>query len=126
MFSLNVPFIQNLLSLLKLIHNVPNDYSKKLTSLQGIGAVNIVMRMRKSFFSDQTYWLNVCIKNSPVLAIVEHTNFMNKTVKNKVPGRSVGDLLFLKYKIMRIMFLSNIRAGKPIPAVTTLFRNIFL
>jgi len=49
-----------------------------------------------------------------------------KTVKNKVPGRSVGDLLFLKYKIMRIMFLSNISAGKPGPAIATLFRNIFL
>ena len=49
-----------------------------------------------------------------------------KTVKNKVPGRSVGDLLFLKYKIMRIMFLSNISAGKPGPAIATLFRNFFL
>ena len=49
-----------------------------------------------------------------------------KTVKNKVPGRSVGDLLFLKYKIMRIMFLSNISAGKPGVAISTLFRNFFL
>lgn len=49
-----------------------------------------------------------------------------KTVKKHVQGRSISDLLYLKYKIIRIMFLSNISAGRPGSAIATLFRNIFL
>lgn len=63
---------------LKLAPHLPDDYKQKLMQLRGIGAVNVVMRLTKPFFSDGTYWLNVCQKNAPVLAIVEHTNFMDK------------------------------------------------
>jgi protoporphyrinogen oxidase len=36
------------------------------------------LRLKKPFFRENTYWLNVCDKSTPVMAIVEHTNYMDK------------------------------------------------
>ena len=66
----------------KIVPELPDGYKKQLLSLKGIGAVNLVVRLEKPFFSDNTYWLSVCEKNAPVLAIVEHTNFMDKSHYN--------------------------------------------
>lgn len=63
---------------LKLAPQLPEKYQRSLTKLQGIGAVVLVMRLKRPFFIDKTYWLNVCDTTAPVLAIVEHTNFMDK------------------------------------------------
>ncbi|MEK9201173.1 MAG: FAD-dependent oxidoreductase, partial [Patescibacteria group bacterium] len=49
----------------------------------GIGAVNLVLALKKPFLSDGTYWLNINESNMPFLAVVEHTNFM--------PQASYGD-----------------------------------
>src|SRR6185437_5317971 len=62
---------------LKLAPTLPEHYRKKLLSLQGIGAVVLVLRLSESFFTDDTYWLSVCDTKAPMLAIVEHTNFMD-------------------------------------------------
>jgi protoporphyrinogen oxidase len=62
----------------KLAPTLPSTYTKQLLALKGLGAVNLVLRLNKPFFADNTYWLSVCEKNAPVLAIVEHTNFMDK------------------------------------------------
>lgn len=61
----------------KMTPTLPKPYLSKYTNLIGIGAVNIVLRLKKPFFNDGTYWLNMCDKKSPILAIVEHTNFMS-------------------------------------------------
>ncbi len=63
---------------LKIAKSLPENYKNKLGKLNGLGATNLVLRLRKPFFSDNTYWVSVCDKNAPVMAIVEHTNFMNK------------------------------------------------
>jgi protoporphyrinogen oxidase len=63
---------------IKICQQLPDSYRKKLQSLQGIGAITVVLRLKKPFFSDGTYWLNICDTKAPVLAIVEHTNFMDK------------------------------------------------
>jgi protoporphyrinogen oxidase len=57
---------------------LPQEYKDKLTKLKGIGAINLVLRMSQPFFHDGTYWLSMCDLKSPILAIVEHTNFMDK------------------------------------------------
>lgn len=67
---------------LKLAKNLPNDYIKKLSKLEGFGAINLVMRLNKKFLNDNTYWLNICDKNSPLMAVVEHTNFMDSKLYN--------------------------------------------
>jgi protoporphyrinogen oxidase len=57
---------------------LPASYKKQLGYLKSIGAINMVLRLKKPFFPDNTYWLNICSKDFPILAIVEHTNFMDK------------------------------------------------
>lgn len=63
---------------IKIAPQLPNNYKNTLGKLKGIGATNLVLRLKKPFFSDSTYWLSVCDKKAPVMAIVEHTNFMDK------------------------------------------------
>lgn len=59
-----------------------DEYKNKLARLKGLGATNLVLRLKKPFFRNNTYWLSVCNANSPIMAIVEHTNFQDKTHYN--------------------------------------------
>lgn len=67
---------------LKLAPNLPETYRTSLMQLKGLGAVILVMRLKKPFFSDKTYWLSICDTKAPVLAVVEHTNFMDSSHYN--------------------------------------------
>jgi protoporphyrinogen oxidase len=67
---------------LKLAPQLPESYQKSLMNLKGLGAIMLVLRMKKPFFKDNTYWLSVCDTTAPVLAIVEHTNFMDSSHYN--------------------------------------------
>lgn len=62
----------------KITPQLPKSYIDRYSKLKGIGAVNLVMRLKKPFLADGSYWLNMCDTKSPILAIVEHTNFMDK------------------------------------------------
>lgn len=62
---------------LKLAKNLPDSYIEKISKLEGFGAINLVMRLNNKFLNDNTYWLSICDEKSPVMAIVEHTNFMD-------------------------------------------------
>lgn len=63
---------------IKIAKGLPPSYIEKLQQLKSLGAINLVMRLNKPFFPDNTYWLSVCDTNAPLMAIVEHTNFMDK------------------------------------------------
>lgn len=78
---------------LKIAPQLPEDYTKNLLKLKGLGAVVVVMRLKKPFFTDNTYWLNVCDTKAPVLAIVEHTNFMDKKHYNNEHLMYLGNYL---------------------------------
>ncbi|MDO8620954.1 MAG: FAD-dependent oxidoreductase [Candidatus Levybacteria bacterium] len=69
-------------SFIKIAPQLPNDYKNKLTNLKGLGSLNLVLRLKKQFLEDGTYWLSICEKNSPIMAVVEHTNFMDKKYYN--------------------------------------------
>jgi protoporphyrinogen oxidase len=58
---------------------LPQDYQQKLSQLKMIGALNLVLTLKKSFLKDGTYWLNVNEENFPFVGAVEHTNFINKS-----------------------------------------------
>ena len=62
----------------KIAGNLPSDYIDRLSKLKGIGAMNLILRLKKQFMTDGSYWLSMSDINSPILAIVEHTNFMDK------------------------------------------------
>jgi protoporphyrinogen oxidase len=63
---------------LKISPQLPDSYKDKFKSLKSLGATNLVLRLKKPFFKDNTYWLNICDKNAPMMAIVEHTNYMDR------------------------------------------------
>lgn len=63
---------------LKIAPQLPQDYKEKFARLKGLGATNLVLRLNKPFFPDDTYWVSVCDPKSPIMAIVEHTNFMDR------------------------------------------------
>lgn len=64
--------------LLKLLPNLPLAYKKSVNKLKSLAAQTLILELKKPFFQDKTYWLNVNQNNWPFLAVVEHTNFMPK------------------------------------------------
>ncbi len=75
------------------IADLPESYLKKMSNLKGLGAINLVLRLKEPFFKDSTYWLSVCDKEAPILAIVEHTNFMDKKNYNNENLLYLGNYL---------------------------------
>ena len=63
---------------LKIIPNLPEAYRNKFQRLKGLGATNLMLKFDKPFLKDGTFWVSVCDPHSPIMAIVEHTNFMDK------------------------------------------------
>ncbi|RJQ35879.1 FAD-dependent oxidoreductase [Candidatus Microgenomates bacterium] len=61
----------------KIVKKLPESYIKSLEKLKMLSALNLVLILKKPFFNDNTYWLNICNKEFPFLSIVEHTNFIN-------------------------------------------------
>ncbi len=76
---------------LKLAQDLPEEYKNKLQRLRGLGASNMVIRMKKPFMTDDTYWLSICEKNSPVMVVVEHTNLINRAHYNNEHLMYVGN-----------------------------------
>jgi protoporphyrinogen oxidase len=63
---------------LKVAPQLTETYKAKFQPLKNLGATNLVLRLKKPFLPGSTYWLSVCDSSSPVMAVVEHTNFMDK------------------------------------------------
>lgn len=66
----------------KLFPQFPVSYKNSLLSLIGLGAINLILRLKTQFLKDNTYWLSICDKNSPIMALVEHTNFIDTSFYN--------------------------------------------
>ena len=64
---------------LKVVKGLPESYTQNLSSLKGLGAVNLVLSLKRKFLSDGTYWLSIGETKFPFLAVVEHTNFMQSS-----------------------------------------------
>ncbi|MCX6724867.1 MAG: NAD(P)/FAD-dependent oxidoreductase [Candidatus Shapirobacteria bacterium] len=58
---------------------LPKDYQQKLNQLKMIGVVYLIFTLKESFLKDGTYWLNVNDSSFPFVAVVEHTNFIDKS-----------------------------------------------
>ncbi len=88
----------------KIAPQLPVSYKDRLGKLKGLGATNLVLRLNKQFFLDGTYWLSICDTSSPIMAIVEHTNFMDRAHYNNEHIVYLGNYLpadhpnFLKSK----------------------------
>lgn len=73
--------------------NLPQDYKNSLVKLEGLGATNLVIRLKKPFLKDNTYWLSICDTTSKIMVIVEHTNFMDKKNYNNEHIIYIGNYL---------------------------------
>jgi len=49
-----------------------------LNNLKTIGALTLILRLKKPFLKDNVYWLNILEQEFPFVALVEHTNFIDK------------------------------------------------
>lgn len=65
------------------------DYGRNMASLRTIGAVCVVLALREQLLTDGTYWLNLPATSAdkresrfPFLALVEHTNWMDRAHYN--------------------------------------------
>ncbi|MCL5438672.1 MAG: FAD-dependent oxidoreductase [Patescibacteria group bacterium] len=67
---------------LKITKNLPDDYRKKAEKIKTLGVLNLVLRLKEKFLKDNTYWLSICDNSWPIMAIVEHTNFVDKSNYN--------------------------------------------
>lgn len=63
---------------LKTFPQFTDSYKKTFHRLKSLGATNLVLRLKKPFLPNNTYWLSICDKQSPIMVIVDHTNFMDK------------------------------------------------
>ncbi|GAB4122342.1 MAG: NAD(P)/FAD-dependent oxidoreductase [Roseiflexaceae bacterium] len=61
-----------------LVPKLPSDYLGKLSNLKSMGAVVLTMALRQQLLTDGTYWLMPPKTEFPFLALVEHTNFVNR------------------------------------------------
>ncbi len=63
--------------LAKVAPSLPAAFVSKITALPGLGAVTMILELTKPFFTDGIYWLNINEAGWPILAVVEHTNFVS-------------------------------------------------
>src|SRR5690606_6617783 len=69
--------------LLKLVPGLPDPYAAQVRDLRSIGAIALILALRRQLMTDGTYWLNLPAESPdrrenpfPFLALVEHTNYL--------------------------------------------------
>ncbi len=87
---------------LKIAKGLPDTYINSLKKLNGLGAINLVLRLDKKFFNDSTYWLSICDTLFPFMAVVDHGNFMDKKQYNNEHIIYVGKYLPLNHKYFKL------------------------
>ncbi|MDP3941753.1 MAG: FAD-dependent oxidoreductase, partial [bacterium] len=97
----------------KIAPQLPTSYTATLAKLKSLGAINLVLRLSKPFFTDNTYWLSVCEKTSPIMAIVEHTNFMDKKHYNNEHIVYLGNYLQREHKYFTMSEEQILKAYDP-------------
>ncbi len=76
-----------------LAQDLPSDYVADNLKVRGLGAANLLLSLKQPFLKDGTYWLNINEKRYPFLAVVEHTNFMDKKHYNNEHLVYIGNYL---------------------------------
>ena len=67
---------------LKIAPQLPKSYIHSFQHHKNLGATNLILRLKRPFLPNDTYWLSICDTTSPIMAVVEHTNFMDKSHYN--------------------------------------------
>ena len=62
----------------KIVPDLPSDYTAELKSLKSLGAVVMVVALHQQLLTNGVYWLNLPKGEFPFLALVEHTNLIER------------------------------------------------
>jgi protoporphyrinogen oxidase len=87
---------------LKITKDLPEKYIDNLSKLRGIGAINVILSLNNKFLEDDTYWLNINSTHFPFVAVVEHTNFIDKRYYNNEHLLYVGNYLSPDHKYFKM------------------------
>ncbi len=84
-------------------------YGQQMAALKSIGALCLVLALKQSLLTDGTYWLNLPATSPdkrssqfPFLALVEHTNFMDKAHYGGDVLVYCGDYVPVEHEYMRM------------------------
>jgi protoporphyrinogen oxidase len=55
----------------------PSFYIKQLRNIKYLHALNLILETKEPIL-EKTYWLNVCVRELPMMIIAQHTNFIDK------------------------------------------------
>ena len=78
---------------IEITNGLPKNYTNKYMELKSLGAINLVISLKKGFLPGNTYWLNVNDLDYPFVSIVEHTNFMSASHYNNEHLLYIGNYL---------------------------------
>lgn len=87
---------------IKITKGLQKSYIDSLKPLLGIGAATLILSLKHKFFEDGTYWLNVNDKGHPFLALVEHTNYIDKKHYNNEHLLYIGKYLETTHKLFNL------------------------
>ena len=89
-------------SFVRITKGLKESYLNRLKPLLGIGAATLILSLKHKFFEDGTYWLNINDKEHPFLALVEHTNFIDKKYYNNEHLLYIGNYLETTHKLFHL------------------------
>lgn len=58
--------------------NFSEQYTKQLKKLRSLAASTLILALNRPFLKNKIYWLNINKNDWPFLAVVEHTNFIDR------------------------------------------------
>lgn len=64
--------------LAKIVPDLPSTYTAELRALKSVGAVVMVLALDRQLLTNGVYWLNLPKGEFPYLALVEHTNMIDR------------------------------------------------
>jgi protoporphyrinogen oxidase len=63
----------------KIIVTVPtSEFFPEIKLPKMLGAINLILELKEKILEEDTYWLNINEEGFPFVAVVEHTNFIDK------------------------------------------------
>ena len=64
--------------LIQIAPQLSSHKESQFSQLKSLGSLCLVLELKNTFLSDGTYWLNINDTSFPFVAVVEHTNYIDK------------------------------------------------
>lgn len=92
---------------IKVFKQLPPSYVNRLATIDHLHALNLFLELKKPFLPQLTnsktpYWLNINDTSFPFIAVVEHTNFMDKKYYGNHHLLYIGNYLPRDHKFFKL------------------------